>query len=114
MSVGDLVPRECALAPPEAGYEMALIGEPIGGALTLADASYDGLTWSWSGLPHGRYTLSAIALAPGYGTYFVAGSAAVGGSPDTGYTISIDESAPEIQVALFQLDLITVLPNDRA
>lgn len=97
MTLKNLVGESCQLAEP--GYDLALSGPA--GNLGLGDATdYDG-AWLWQGLPLGAYQFAETALPAGYETYFVPGSAAVGGSPADGYTVTIDPSAPEIGLTVY-------------
>jgi hypothetical protein len=99
MTLENLVGEACELAT--SGYELTLSGP--GGTFGIGDAfNFDG-AWLWSELPLGQYQLVESVLPEGYGTYFIPGSAAVGGSPEAGYSIAIDPSAPDIGVQIFNL-----------
>ncbi len=98
MTVETLVGDFCDLA--QGGFDVVLT-LPDGSQLTLADATTDGLRYTWTGLPLGTYLLVESPLPPGYETYFIPGSAAVGGSPDTGYSITLDASAPALELSIF-------------
>jgi hypothetical protein len=82
------------------GYDL-LLTTPDGQTLSLADAAGSGNSFTWSGLPLGQYGLVESPLPPGYETYFIPGSAAVGGSPESGYSVTIDESAPDIGLTVY-------------
>lgn len=97
MTVENLVPENCQLAEP--GYDLALAGPA--GNLGLGDATdFDG-AWLWENLPLGNYRFVEATLPEGYETYFVPGSAALGGSAAEGYSITIDQSAPDIALTVY-------------
>jgi hypothetical protein len=100
MTLENLVGDDCDLAP--RGYGL-LLTIPDGETLTLENADGGGGDFVWSALPLGEYGLVEDPLPDGYETYFIPGSAAVGGSPNTGYTVAIDESAPDIAVTIYNL-----------
>jgi hypothetical protein len=106
MGVADLNPEECDIAPAAAGYDIALTGYFGGpGLWTLADTTSENDIYTWDNLELGAYNLTETVKPPGYTTYFVPGSAAVGGSPDTGYEITIDETVPSITIDLYNVGL---------
>jgi Prealbumin-like fold domain len=106
MGVEDLNPDECEVAPAAAGYEFSLTGYFGGpGLWTLADTTFENDTYTWSGLQLGTYNLTETALPAGYTTYFIPGSAAVGGSPDAGHEITIDDSSPSITIDVYNVGL---------
>jgi hypothetical protein len=98
MTADDLVGDTCNPADP--GYDFALT-TPDGGTLKLADAASKDSGWTWSGLAPGQYGLVENPLPEGFESYFIPGSDAVSGSPDKGYTITIDESAPDVQLTVY-------------
>jgi len=98
MTVATLVGDFCDLA--QGGFDV-VVTAPDGSLRTLADATTDGLRFIWTDLPLGAYHLVEDPLPPGYETYFIPGSAAVGGDPDTGYTVTLDPSAPALELSLF-------------
>jgi hypothetical protein len=51
----------------------------------------------------GTYTLNMSSRPEMYTTYFIPGSAAVGGSADSGYTVTLDEGAPTISLKVYLL-----------
>lgn len=97
MTVENMAGEVCEFAGD--GFEISLDGPDR--ARTLADAVSNDGQWRWGDLPLGTYTLRETVLPEGFIDYFVPGSAAVGGSPNSGYTITLDESAPEIAITLF-------------
>lgn len=100
MTIENLVADACQIAQGEFGVTLTA---PDGRQLTLADATSDGMSYRWAGLPLGTYGLVEAPLPPGYESYFIPGSAAVGGSPESGYTVTLDESAPEIGLTIYNL-----------
>jgi hypothetical protein len=54
-------------------------------------------------LPLGNYGFAATAFPADANDYFVPGSAAVGGSSGTGYTVTIEPGAPNITLPLYFL-----------
>jgi hypothetical protein len=83
------------------GFDMALTSEQL--ALTINDANPANGVWTWSGIPTGTYSL-VTTLYPGKADdYFIPGSAAVGGSSATGYTVTIDPSAPDLGLIVYFL-----------
>jgi hypothetical protein len=100
MTAENLVGDACRLAA--GGYGVQLT-TPGGGTLTLADAAGGAGDFTWNTLPLGAYGLIENPLPQGFATYFIPGSAAVGGSPESGYTVTIDESAPGIVVTIYNL-----------
>ncbi len=99
MTLETLVPEYCVVS--RGGYDFVL-GGPIG-EVGLAQAIDLGGAWLWQELPLGAYYLYESILPDGYMTYFIPGSAAVGGSADEGYSVAIDESAPDIGLNVFHL-----------
>jgi hypothetical protein len=83
------------------GFDMALTSEQL--AMTINDATAGGGVWTWSGLPTDSYSL-VTTLYPGKADdYFIPGSAAVGGSSATGYTVTIDSASPDIGLTVYFL-----------
>ena len=106
MSVEDLDPSECMVATAEAGYDFYLYSyDDPAGMWTLADAALAIDTYVWSGLPYGTYGLMESVPPFGYSTYFIPGSAAVGGSADEGYEVTLDPSAPSITIDVYNVGL---------
>jgi hypothetical protein len=83
------------------GFDLALVGG--NSSKSLADASRVDMSWYWADLPLGTYALSATALPRGATDYFIPGSAAVGGSSATGYTITLDPNSPNILLPVYFL-----------
>jgi hypothetical protein len=70
---------------------------------TLADATRLDASWQWSDLPLGTYTLATTTYPANANDYFVPGSAAVGGSSATGYSVTLDQSAPNLILPVYFL-----------
>jgi hypothetical protein len=100
MTLENLVGDACD--PAGRGFGLTLT-TPGGETLTLADTTGRGGAVAWTDLPLGQYGLVEDPLPSGFETYFIPGSAAVGGSPDTGYTVTIDASAPDVSVTIYNL-----------
>jgi hypothetical protein len=97
MTIDNLDPSSCSLS--NGRYDLTV--SDAESALTLADAANQNGSWQWTGLPLGTYAFAESSLPEGIASYYVPGSAAVGGSPADGYTVKIDESAPDIAVQVF-------------
>jgi hypothetical protein len=89
----------CPVLPEE--FDLALVGANT--SKSLADASRVDMSWYWADLPLGTYALSATTLPRGAIDYFIPGSAAVGGSSATGYTVTLDQSSPNILLPVYFL-----------
>jgi hypothetical protein len=99
VTVETISDESCPVIP--SGYDLALTGATI--SRTLADASQVDSSWYWSDLPLGTYALTATGY-PGRATdYFIPGSAAVGGSSASGYTVTLDQSSPNIVLPVYFL-----------
>lgn len=83
------------------GFDMTLNNDPLG--LTFSDATLVDGIWSWSGLPLDSYGLTTTRFPAAATDYLIPGSAAVGGSPASGYTVTIDPTAPEIVLTAYFL-----------
>lgn len=101
MTIESLVPDYCVAS--QGGYEFALSGPA--GEMGLDQAVDLGGAWLWQGLPLGDYAINESALPEAYQTYFIPGSAAIGGSADEGYTVALDESAPDIGLNVYHLQI---------
>jgi hypothetical protein len=97
MSIENLVGEVCQ--PIWVPMDAVLSGTD--GDRTVADATTLEIGWIWTELPLGEYYFAPTLLPEGAESYFIPGSAAVGGSPFDGYTIAIDESAPDIGIDLY-------------
>lgn len=83
------------------GFDLALANDA--GTRTLTDAGQIDATWYWSDLPLGAYSLTATAYPPNATDYFVPGSAAVGGSSASGYSVTLDPAAPDLILPVYFL-----------
>ncbi|MFM9105816.1 MAG: hypothetical protein ACKOWF_03875, partial [Chloroflexota bacterium] len=91
-------PATCVIANPP--YDFAVYGED-GTVYSLADAvSGGGGNWTWDGLPFGSYVLQQPVIAPGSGTYYVAGAQYL---ETGGYLTGIDEANPAAALDVFNL-----------
>jgi hypothetical protein len=91
--------ESCPVIP--SGYDLALTGATI--SRTLADASQVDSSWYWSNLPLGTYALTTTGYPGRANDYFIPGSAGVGGSSATGYTITLDQTSPAIVLPVYFL-----------
>ena len=103
VSIETFDPAACA--PATGGYDVTLTGPDLDAPLTLADAeSGEGGALVWDDLPFGQYVFSQPVLPAGTASYYVPGSAAVGLLPDnSGYSVAIDASAPDIVLDVYDL-----------
>jgi hypothetical protein len=79
------------------GLDATLTGDPIGGTLTLADASGDQLAAQrqWQGLPLGEYTLTFAGAPAGYEySLDLPSENAFADQSGTSYRIVLDEATP--------------------
>lgn len=89
----------CPVIP--SGYDLSLTGATLN--RSLSDASQVDSSWYWSDLTLGTYALTATSY-PGRATdYFIPGSAAVGGSSASGYTVTLDQGSPDIILPVYFL-----------
>jgi hypothetical protein len=98
MTIETLVGDACDLA--EGAFDYALT-TPSGDILTLNGTRFTDAGFTWSGLELGTYTLAPTLLPDGFDSSFIPGSAAVGGNGDGTYSVTIDESAPDIQLTAY-------------
>lgn len=102
-TVGNFDPAECE--PIADGFDVALTGPAIPDLLSLDDtvvAAEDPELRVFADLPFGEYVFAESELPPGVTAYFVPGSAAVAGLEDgSGYSVTIDETAPDIILEVY-------------
>ncbi len=101
MTIENLVHDGCELST--APFELLLVSQRTQQEWRLSDAADLGGTWVWKDLPLGDYGLHELVVPEPFNTYFIPGSAAVFGSADGGYLVTIDSSAPDIILALYHL-----------
>jgi hypothetical protein len=101
MTIESLVPDFCV--PSSGDYDFVLEGP--GGRFDLSDATDLAGAWSWHSLLIGTYQLIESVIPDAYATYFIPGSAAVGGSAEDGFTITIDDSAHDIALNVYHLQV---------
>jgi hypothetical protein len=89
-----------ACAPTVEDFDIIISGEALQTPLTLGDASTDGRSFTWSGLPYGDY-LIAEAVLPAGATTYVLSARDTRGDPDTGYRVTLDEANPELGVRIY-------------
>ena len=89
-----------ACAPTSEALEISISGGSIGAPLTLADASVDGNSFVWSGLPYGGYLVAETTLPAGFSTYVLSARNA-SGSPDTGYQVTISPEEPDVSARIY-------------
>jgi hypothetical protein len=83
------------------GFDLSLSNGGL--SRTLAEAAQIDQTWYWNDLPLGQYAFAATAYPANANDYFVPGSAAVGGSSVAGYTVTLDQSAPNLILTVYFL-----------
>lgn len=98
-TVEDLDPADCK--PTTEGFGAAIGGG--GETRTLADAIPAETGYFWIGIPLATYDLAVDPLPDGYTGYYVPESAGVVGSPEDGYTITVDETRPAVTVPIYFL-----------
>lgn len=98
MTIENMVGDACD--PAEGAFDFGLT-TPNGNFFSLADAEFSGAGLTWSDLELGTFTLAESVLPSGFDSYFIPGSAAVGSNGDGTYSVTIDESAPDIQLSVY-------------
>jgi hypothetical protein len=95
-------PSQCTSAADAVNLQLS--GRALDAPLTAADANTVDGGYVWQNIPVSSYQIDAIQFANPYESYFIPGSAEVGGTPEGNYTVSIDPSRPDIglEVYLFQ------------
>jgi len=101
MTIENLVHDGCELST--SPFELLLRSQRTGDERRLGDAVDLGGTWVWQNLPLGDYGLHELVVPEPFNTYFIPGSAAVYGSADGGYLVTIDSNAPDIILTLYHL-----------
>ena len=87
-------------APASDGFNATLSGDALATPRTLADATSEGGSFTWSGLPFGNYLIADIALPPGATTYSLSAANAAGDS-ESGYRVTLDETNPALAVRIY-------------
>jgi hypothetical protein len=95
-------PSQCT--PAADGADLRLSGQALNTSLTFADATPIDGGYEWANIPVSSYVIEAVQFASPYVSYFIPGSAGVGGTPEGNYTVAIDPNQPDItlNVYLFQ------------
>ena len=112
----DLDPAACPLAPDVADPRIFVVGSGAN-QRDLADATREGDTFTWSGLPFAEYVLQPSALAPGYDRYLIPGRRGLNLAPDLGYSASPNEGyllPLDSAHPAFDLDLYVFRASERA
>ena len=89
-----------ACAPAQGDFDVTLSGDQLQTPLTLGDASAQGDTFTWSGLPFGDYLIAEAVLPSGATTYGLAARNA-SGNPQTGFRITLDAANPDLAVRIY-------------
>ena len=111
----DFEPADCGVAPSDAGAEVELRGGADAGVvLTLADAEFDGTTYTFADFPISTVTEDAddpaaylvveTTLPSGYDNYVVAGTGAAPGE-DPVIRLTPDAPTAEVEIYNFQADV---------
>ena len=87
-------------APATGDFDLTLSGDALETPLTLADATTEDGTYAWRNLPFGSYVLAEAVLPVGYDTYVVSAADATG-SPESGYTVTLDAETPEVVARVY-------------
>lgn len=98
MQPASLIVADCGVASDD--FDVTLSGDALRTTLTLADAAKRENTYTWDNLPYGRYLLAEAVLPQGYDAYIVSAAAATG-EPETGYTITVDATTPDILLTIY-------------
>jgi hypothetical protein len=89
-----------ACAPTVEDFDIIISSETLQTPLTLGDATVDGSSFTWSGLPYGDY-LIAEAVLPAGATIYILSARDTRGDPDTGYRVTLDEANPQLGVRIY-------------
>jgi hypothetical protein len=89
-----------ACAPTVEDFDIIISGATLQTPLTLGDATTDGRSFTWSGLPYGDYLIAEAVLPAGATTYILS-ARDTRGDPDTGYRVTLDEENPELGVRIY-------------
>jgi hypothetical protein len=98
MGPDNLVTSACR--PAADGFDFTLTSDTLAQPLTVADAAPEN-PFTWESLPFGQYTLVQSTFPDGFATYLVRGPAGVEGSPETGYTVTLDEASPDVLLRVY-------------
>ncbi len=99
VTTAKITDAQCPVIPD--GFDMALSGPS--GSFALANANRIDASWYWTELSLGQYGLSASAYPANANDYFIPGSAAIGGSSDGGYTVTLGPGAADIVAPVYFL-----------
>jgi hypothetical protein len=89
-----------ACAPTIEDFDIIISGETLQTPLTLGDATADGRSFTWSGLPFGDYLIAEAVLPAGATTYILSARNTTG-DPNTGYRVTLDEANSELGVRIY-------------
>jgi hypothetical protein len=89
-----------ACAPTVEDFDIIISSETLQTPLTLGDATVDGSSFTWSGLPYGDYLIAEAVLPAGATTYILS-ARNTRGDPDTGYGVTLDEANPQLGVRIY-------------
>jgi hypothetical protein len=89
-----------ACAPTVEDFDIIISSETLQTPLTLGDATVDGSSFTWSGLPYGDYLIAEAVLPAGATTYILS-ARNTRGDPDTGYRVTLDEANPQLGVRIY-------------
>lgn len=99
VSIEEISDAACPVIPE--GFDLVLSGPS--GTFGLGSANRIDASWYWTELTLGTYSLSPTLYPGNANDYFIPGSSAIGGSSETGYSITVDESAPAIVAPIYFL-----------
>lgn len=89
-----------ACTPTDEDFDVTLSGATLAAPLTIGDASGEGGTFVWGGLPYGTYTIAEAVLPAGSTTYALAAKDS-SGNPDIGYQITIGPDREKVTVRIY-------------
>ena len=100
-------PTSCTPRP--TGYSASITGG--GRTFALSDAIPSDDAYFWAGLPLGAYTLSVDPLPEGVAGYLVPPGEGITGSPETGYTVTLSEIRPTVNVSIYFYPATAIVPT---
>lgn len=98
MTPQSLFPDQCEVT--SSPFEVTLAGTTLTAPRILVDATPGPDGFRWADLPLGDYRLAQAVPPDDYETYVLVGARA-SGDPITGYTVTLSEETPELEIQFF-------------